>query len=86
MREEEHLPKAMDGGVEHKKHTGEWLEQVIQSNVSPTIDDLRIFQIPLNDHNSLYVTQVKRGVRAPHQERESIRDTILDPLLWRIMK
>lgn len=73
VREEEHLPKSIDEGVDHKRHTREWLEQVIQSNVSPIIDDLRIFQIQLNLENSLYVIQVARSVRAPHQERESKR-------------
>jgi len=73
VREEGRLPKSIDQGVDHKKRTREWLEQVIQSNVSPIIDDLRIYQIPLNDSNSLYVIQVARSVRAPHQERESKR-------------
>lgn len=73
VREEGHLPKSIDQGVDHKKHTREWLEQIIQSSVSPIIDDLRIYQIPLNGENSVYVIQVARSVRAPHQERESKR-------------
>ena len=71
LGEEGHLPKFIDQGIDHNEYTRERLEQVIQNNVSPRIDDLRIHQISLNEQNSLYVVQVSRSVRVPHQERQS---------------
>ncbi|MEE9337628.1 MAG: hypothetical protein V3U87_06075 [Methylococcaceae bacterium] len=68
VREEKHLPIEIDDGVDHKKYTREWLEQVIVSNVAPIIDGVKIIQIPINENNSLYVIDVPKSSRGPHQE------------------
>ena len=68
-----HKPGALDEGVDHKKRSREWLEDKIQSNVSPRLDGLRIAQIQLNDERSLFVVSVPRSDRGPHQDRVSHR-------------
>lgn len=62
-----HLPIRIDAGVDHQKFSREWLEQVIRSNVSPQIDDLRIAQIPISSDRSLYAVSVSKSFRGPHQ-------------------
>jgi predicted HTH transcriptional regulator len=41
IREDQHLPKELDEGVDHNILTREWLENVISSNISPIIDGCR---------------------------------------------
>jgi hypothetical protein len=73
VNEEGHLPIGVDEGVDHKKMTRERLEQLIQSNVSPTIESLEIIQIPINDTHSIYVVAAQKSLRAPHQDRQNKR-------------
>lgn len=73
IREDQHLPKELDEGVDHNFFTREWLEEVISSNISPTIDGLRIAQIPLSSERSAFIIQVPKSYRAPHQEQSSKR-------------
>lgn len=73
MTEEQHLPTQIDGGVDHNTFTREWLEEVITSNINPTVDELIIKQIPLSSDRSVYVVQVPKSYRAPHQEQSSKR-------------
>ena len=42
ITEDQHLPKQLDEGVDHSVFSREWLEEVIGSNVNPTIDDIII--------------------------------------------
>jgi hypothetical protein len=67
------MSPAVDGGIDHSKYTREWLEQVIQSNISPKIDDLHILQLPLDAQKSVFVVEVRRSIRAPHQESQTKR-------------
>lgn len=73
ITEEQHLPVAIDCGVDHASFTREWLEEVITSNVQPTIEGLSIVQIPLSSEKSVYVIRVPKSSRAPHQEQSSKR-------------
>lgn len=73
VEEKSHLPVKIDEGVDHHRFNREWLEQVIQSNISPTLDNLEIIQIPLNNSRSIYVISIPRSVRVPHQERQQRR-------------
>ena len=73
ITEEQYLPTKIDGGVDHTVFTREWLEEVISSNISPTIDGLLINQIPLTQQNSVFVVKIPKSVRAPHQEQSSKR-------------
>jgi hypothetical protein len=71
IREKNHLPVSLDEGVDHIKHSREWLEQVIMSNIVPLIDDLTIVQIPISPSHSSFVVKVPKSHRAPHQEQNS---------------
>ena len=73
ITEADHKPATLDEGVDHRKRSREWLEDKIQSNVSPRLDGLRISQIQLNDERSLFVVSVPRSDRGPHQDRVSHR-------------
>lgn len=73
MTEEQHLPTKIDEGIDHTVFTREWLEEVISSNITPIIDGLKIRQIPLTKQNSVYIVQIPKSIRAPHQEQSSKR-------------
>lgn len=73
IREQEHLPVDIDQGVDHRIFTREWLEEVITSNITPIIDNLKIVQIPLSEKYSAYAIQIPKSYRAPHQEQSSKR-------------
>ena len=73
IREENHLPTTLDEGVDHNKYTREWLEEVITSNITPIIDDLKIVQIPLSSDQSSFIIKIPKSYRAPHQEQSSKR-------------
>ena len=47
--EENHIPQGFDGtkGIESKK---EWLEQVINSNIYPRIEDINVYCVPIEDN------------------------------------
>jgi len=69
VKEEQHLPIEVDGGVDHKKYSREWLEQVLISNISPIIHGIEIIQIPVSETRSIFVIDVPKSNRGPHQER-----------------
>ena len=71
IQENEHLPVKIDEGVDHSKYTREWLEQVINSNISPIIDGIEIVQIPLSSERSSFVIKIPKSFRTPHQEQIS---------------
>ncbi len=73
IREEEHLPIEIDQGVDHSIFTREWLEEVIISNITPIIDEIKIVQIPLSETNSAFAIQIPKSYRAPHQDHSSKR-------------
>ena len=65
--ESNNLPVRIDGGVDHTTHSREWLEQVINSSISPRIDDIRISPIQLSVDRSVYSVAVPKSFRGPHQ-------------------
>lgn len=73
VREEKHLPIEIDDGVDHTEFTREWLEEVVSSNVSPRIENLRIIQIPLSAETSVFAISIPKSNRAPHQEQNTKR-------------
>lgn len=73
VREDQHLPVDIDDGTDHTVKTREWLENVIVSNITPLLDNLRIIQIPVSTEKSIFVVSVDQSFRAPHQERQSKR-------------
>ena len=73
VREKDHIPIEIDQGVDHSIFTREWLEEVITSNITPIIDELKIVQIPLSEKNSVFAIQIPKSYRAPHQDQSSKR-------------
>jgi hypothetical protein len=71
--EKDHIPIGIDSGVDHRRYSREWLEQVIRSNITPRIEDLRIASILLSADTSLYAVQIPKSYRAPHQEMTTKR-------------
>jgi len=71
VQEKDHLPVRVDDGVENTRVWRERLEQVINSNITRRIDDLRIKQIPVSADKSIYAVQVPKSYRAPHQEKNT---------------
>ncbi|RJQ51606.1 MAG: hypothetical protein C4521_11960 [Actinobacteria bacterium] len=57
----------LDEGSDASVITCEWLEQVVRSRISPTIDGLRVFQVPLSGDGVAYVVRIPASTRAPHQ-------------------
>ena len=73
VEEYEHKPVKIDCGVPHKRYTREWLEDLIQGNITPRIEQLTILQLPVSPTHSMYVVGVQKSERAPHQERTGLR-------------
>lgn len=73
IKEEHHRPIELDAGVDHLTKTREWLETVILTNITPTLDNFEVIQVELSDSNSAYVVSIPKSVRAPHQERQNKR-------------
>ena len=68
MTERNHAPTGLDAGIDSKRFPGLWFEQVLQSKVSPAIENLTIREIPLgNDRIAVVINIPAAGSRAPHQ-------------------
>ncbi len=67
VEEQGHFPVRIDDGVDHRLFTREWLDQVIRTNISPPLSDVRIAQIPLSPDRSIYAVSVPKSFRGPHQ-------------------
>jgi Putative DNA-binding domain len=68
--EKNRVADSIDVGFDPNVYTKEWLEQVIDSNVQPRIEGLRISVVglPSRQDNVAYVVEVPQAVgRAPHQ-------------------
>ncbi|MDE0553467.1 MAG: ATP-binding protein, partial [Candidatus Poribacteria bacterium] len=73
IEEDNQIPKRIDSGVDHHKYTRERLEDVITSNISPRIDGITISRIQLSPDNSVYIVDIPKSSRGPHQARGSYR-------------
>lgn len=73
IRENQHLPEAIDEGVDHTRFSREWLEQIILDNINPRIDGLLIAQIPLVADRSAFATKIPKSYRGPHQDQSTKR-------------
>lgn len=69
--EQNNLPVKIDGGVDHTKFSRERLEQIISSNITPKIDGVQIIPIPVSATNSIYVVEIPKSFRAPHQAKDN---------------
>jgi hypothetical protein len=73
MTEQDHLPAGLDDGLDPKEFPGIWFEQVIQQNVTPQIEGLRIRAVPLDSQHArvaVVVTVPAARSRAPHQAKD----------------
>jgi hypothetical protein len=73
MTEDDHAPAGLDGGLDPEEFPGIWFEQVIQQNVTPQIDGLRIHEVPLDPRRArvaVVVTIPAAQSRAPHQAKD----------------
>lgn len=68
--ERNHVADSLDSGYDQNIISKEWLEQVINSNIHPRVEGLKIHAIPLSSNvgRVAYVVEVPQAVhRAPHQ-------------------
>ena len=65
----DHLPSGLDGGINPKPYDGLWLEQVIQQNIQPKIEGLKILLVPKGDGNHYFVVEVPRSTTV-HQAKD----------------
>lgn len=73
MTEQDHLPAGLDAGLDPTEFPGIWFEQVIQQNVTPQIEGLRIQEVPLDPQHArvaVVVTVPAALSRAPHQAKD----------------
>ena len=62
-----HLPEKIDGGYNPSEISKEWLEQVINSKISPPIDGIYIKPIPLKKNfpeRVIYAVSIPEGITA----------------------
>lgn len=66
-----HLPVSIDG-VDSKKYSHEWLENVIKSNINPIIPDYEIKPIKIKGKPNLviYSILIPKSYRTPHQAKD----------------
>ncbi len=68
IQEDDGLPSRIDEGTDANIITKEWIEQIIDSNIQPRIEGLRIQPVPLADGRNAYVVTVPQATTyAPHQ-------------------
>jgi len=68
VMEKDNKPLKMDDGFDPKEISKEWVEQVINSRISPKIKNLRIYPINLsNSSKVIYIVDIPQSNRAPHQ-------------------
>ncbi|HEY5125099.1 MAG TPA: ATP-binding protein, partial [Ignavibacteria bacterium] len=70
--EKRYLPERITP-INRTQYTKEWLEQIINSNISPKIEGLKIYPVTLDDFNEVaYVVEIPQGTTA-HQNTKDHR-------------
>jgi hypothetical protein len=69
MSEANHMPNGLDGGFSPNPFNGLWFEQVIQQNIRPSVEGLKILQIPLENGNVIAVITVPQS-KTIHQAKD----------------
>lgn len=66
-----HVPTRIDDGVDPAEISREWIEQVINSNVAPRVQGVRVYPVPLSDEQparQIYVVEIPKATSlGPHQ-------------------
>jgi hypothetical protein len=65
--EEDDLTTVLDVGVEKSSISREWIEQVINTNISPNIPGIEIIEIQKDKTNSYYAIKIPKSFNGPHQ-------------------
>lgn len=71
--EEGHLPKKIDKGFDPTKIKKEWIEDIIDANVKPKIEGLKIKQVELNRNNPgkvIYIIYIPRSLQGAIQAKD----------------
>jgi|SRR5450755_408663 hypothetical protein len=69
MSEANHMPNGLDEGFSQNPFNGLWFEQVIQQNIRPSVEGLKIIQIPLENGNVVAVITVPQS-KTIHQAKD----------------
>jgi hypothetical protein len=69
MTEKDHLPAGLDNGISPKPFDGLWFEQVIQQNIRPAIEGLKIIPIPSGTGTNYFGINVPAS-KTVHQARD----------------
>jgi hypothetical protein len=64
--EKDHLPIGRDTGVDDSECSREWIESAVMTRITPRAE-VRITPIPVSPGRSLYVVEVPKTLRGPHQ-------------------
>lgn len=67
VEERDCIPIQIDLGVDNDEIDPEWLDQILSFHITPPIEGLEISQIRLNEKHSLYVLNIPKSFRGPHQ-------------------
>jgi hypothetical protein len=70
MKENGHVPTAIDAGLDPNEISKEWIEQVINSRIQRRLDGVRVNQVALQQTSPgrvAYVVSVPASNRSPHQ-------------------
>ncbi len=67
IKEKDHLPDCLDAGICNNTINREWIENILLSNISPSISNVQIIQIPKNVDFSYYVLDIPKSFNGPHQ-------------------
>jgi len=67
VRENDHLPESLDDGTSNDIMDREWVDQILQTNITPPVAGIEIFQIPASHERSFFVVVIPKSFRGPHQ-------------------
>ncbi len=67
VKENGQIPEALDQGVRNTEINREWIENILNSNISPKIPNLKIVQIPKTTDSSYFVLIIPKSYYGPHQ-------------------
>jgi hypothetical protein len=67
VEEKDQLPIRVDGGVDDSECSREWIEAALMTGITPRVDDVRILPLVTTPGRTMYVIEVAKTFRGPHQ-------------------
>src|ERR1017187_10175934 len=67
VEEKDQLPVKIDGGIDDSDCSREWIEAAIMTGITPRIDEVRLLPLPVSAGRTVYVVEVAKTFRGPHQ-------------------